>query len=84
MTNTLPSTRNAPVWLTVLLGVAAVVLIVVAVLYLVQPAHDLPSFFPGHTKHGTKTRTKHGIAAAVVAALVLGATWLSAGRKRAS
>lgn len=83
MTTTPASTRNAPVWLTALLGVVAVVLIVVAVLYLVQPAHDLPSFFPGHTQHGTKTRTKHGIAAAVVAAIVLALTWISAGRKRA-
>jgi hypothetical protein len=70
--------------LTVLLGVLAVVLIVVAVIYFAEPAHKLPSFFPGHTKHGTKVRVKHGIAAAVVAALVLVGAWISTGRKRAS
>jgi hypothetical protein len=78
------STRRAPAWLTVLLGVLAVVLIVVAVIYFAEPAHKLPSFFPGHTKHGTKVRVKHGIAAAVVAALVLVGAWISTGRKRAS
>jgi hypothetical protein len=70
--------RQVPTWVTVLLGVLAVLIAIVAIVYFAEPAHQLPSFFPGHTKHGTRTRTKHGIAAAVVAALLLIATWLSA------
>ena len=84
MTSAQTSTRRAPAWVTVLLGVLAVVLIVVAVIYFAEPAHKLPSFFPGHTAHGTKVRLKHGIAAAVVAALALVGAWISTGRKRAS
>jgi len=44
-----------------------VLLIVVAVIYFVQPAHSLPSFFPGHVSatdaEATHHHTKHGIAA---------------------
>ena len=75
--------RQVPTWMTVILGVLAVVVAVVAIVYFAEPAHQLPSFFPGHTKHGTRTRTKHGIAAAVVAGLLLLATWFSA-RKRSN
>jgi amino acid permease len=78
------TTRQAPKWVTVLLGVLAVLLLAVAVIYFVEPAHQLPSFFPGHTRHGTKARVKHGVAAAVVAALLIAATWFSAARKRAT
>jgi drug/metabolite transporter (DMT)-like permease len=84
VTSTRPSVRNAPTWVTLLLGLLGVVLIVVAIVYLAEPAHKLPSFFPGHTAHGTRARTKHGIAAAVVAVLVLAAAWLTSGRKRAN
>ena len=71
-------------WVSVLLGVLAVLLTVVAVIYFVEPARDLPSFFPGHTPHGTRARVKHGLAAAVVAALVAAAAWFTATRRRAS
>lgn len=76
------NTRRAPAWVPVVLGVIGLILVVVAVIYFAEPAHKLPSFFPGHTPHGTKARTKHGIAAAVVAALVLIAAWFTTGRKR--
>jgi drug/metabolite transporter (DMT)-like permease len=76
------SARRAPLWLSVLLGVIGVLLIVIAVLYFVEPAHQLPSFFPGHTVHGNRPRTKHGIAALVVGLVVLAGAWLSSGRRR--
>lgn len=76
------TTRKTPVWITALLVVLAVVVGIVAVVYFVEPAHKLPGFFPGHTPHGTKARVKHGVAAAVVAGLLLVAAWFSAARKR--
>ncbi|MGH8861106.1 MAG: hypothetical protein ACRDVG_07700 [Jatrophihabitantaceae bacterium] len=82
MTTARSSDRKAPVWVTALLGVLALVLIVVAVLYFAEAADKLPSFFPGHTAHGQKARTKHGIAAAVVAVIVIIAAWFSGSRKR--
>lgn len=82
MTTTSSTARTAPIWVSVILGVAAVALIVVAVLYFVEPAHSLPGLLPGHTAHGTRPRTKHGIAAAVVALIVLAGAWFTS-RKRA-
>jgi len=82
MTNPPTSDRNAPRWVALLLVLIAIVLAVVAVIYLVEPAHKLPSFFPGHTLHGKKARIKHGIAAAVVAVLALIGAWFASGRKR--
>lgn len=79
---TRPTDRNAPVWMSIILGVVAVALIVVAVMYLVEPAHQLPSFIPGHTAHGTRPRTKHGIAAAVVALIAVAGVWFGSRRKR--
>jgi NADH:ubiquinone oxidoreductase subunit 5 (subunit L)/multisubunit Na+/H+ antiporter MnhA subunit len=79
-----PATRNAPTWLTILLGVLGIVCVVVGIVYLAEPAHSLPSFFPGHTAHGTKPRTKHGVAAIVVGVILLLGAWLTTGKRRSA
>lgn len=77
--------RQSSVWIGVVLGVLGVILAIVAVMYFVEAARDLPSFFPGHTAHGAKARTKHGIAAAVVAAIVLAlGAWVGITSRRRS
>jgi hypothetical protein len=64
----------------VLLGV---LLIVVAVIYFAQPAHSLPSFFPGHVSAGSAEashhHSKHGIAALVVALACFAFAWFQSG-----
>jgi uncharacterized membrane protein HdeD (DUF308 family) len=69
----------------VLLGV---LLLVVAVIYFVQPAHSLPSFFPGHVSatdaEATHHHTKHGIAALVVALALFAFAWFQTGPKAQS
>jgi uncharacterized membrane protein HdeD (DUF308 family) len=66
----------------VLLGV---LLLVVAVVYFVEPAHSLPSFFPGHVSatdaEATHHHTKHGIAALVVALALFAFAWFQTGPK---
>jgi uncharacterized membrane protein HdeD (DUF308 family) len=66
----------------VLIGV---LLLVVAVVYFVQPAHSLPSFFPGHVSatdaEATHHHTKHGIAALVVALACFAFAWFQTGPK---
>ena len=63
--------------------VVGVLAIVVGVIYLTQPAHALPSFFPGHLAH---VRAKHirrgetGIGMGVV--LMIGGAWLVMTRTR--
>jgi Na+/H+ antiporter NhaD/arsenite permease-like protein len=64
----------------VLVGVA---LIVVAIIYFVEPEHSLPSFFPGHTSasaaEANHHHTKHGIAALVVALACFAFAWFQSG-----
>ncbi len=81
MTNSSP-TRNAPVWVSALLLVLAVVLVVVGVIYFADTAGKLPSFFPGHQAGSAHKHTKHGIAAIIVAVLALAGAWMAGGRNR--
>jgi NADH:ubiquinone oxidoreductase subunit 5 (subunit L)/multisubunit Na+/H+ antiporter MnhA subunit len=69
----------------VLLGI---LLIVVAIVYFVQPEHSLPSFFPGHTSatsaEANHHHTKHGIAALVVAIACFAFAWFQTGPRTGS
>lgn len=84
MTTPRSSARRAPVWVTALLALLGLICIVIGIVYFAEPAHSLPSFFPGHTAHGTKARTKHGIAAVVVGVVLLIGAWMTSGRRRAT
>jgi hypothetical protein len=56
----------------ILLGIA---LIVVAVVYFVLPADQLPGFFPGHEAGVTRIHMKHGLIAGGLGIIVLGVAW---------
>ncbi len=62
-----------------------VLLIVVGIVYFAQPAHSLPSFFPGHVSAASSEanhhHTKHGIAALVVALACFAFAWFQTGPK---
>jgi uncharacterized membrane protein HdeD (DUF308 family) len=62
-----------------------VLLIVIAIIYFVEPAHSLPSFFPGHVSatnaEAKHHHTKHGIAALVVALALFAFAWFQSGPK---
>jgi hypothetical protein len=60
----------------VLLGA---VFLVVAIVYFVEPAGSLPSFFPGHEAGSSHHHAKHGIAALVVAAACFVFAWFQSG-----
>jgi hypothetical protein len=68
--------------------VLGVLLLAVAVVYFVEPAHSLPSFFPGHVSAGdaeaSHHHTKHGIAALVVALACFAFAWFQTGPKTQS
>ena len=68
--------RRALIAPAVVLGV---VLLVVAVVYFVDTASSLPSFFPGHQAGSTHHHTKHGIAALVVALGCFVFAWFQTG-----
>ena len=64
-----------------------IVLVVIAIIYFVTPAHSLPGFFPGHTSASSAEanhhHTKHGIAAIVVALACFAFAWFQSGPKTA-
>jgi hypothetical protein len=68
-----------------LAALAGVILVAIAIVYLVQPAHDLPSFFPGHVsatdKEASTHHVKHGIAALVLALAAFALAWFALGPK---
>ena len=66
-------------WLTLAAVVVGVALIVVAVVYWVEPARSLPGFFPGHESGSDHHHAKHGIAAFVVGLACLAFAWFQSG-----
>ena len=56
-----------------ILTVLGVVLLVVAAVYFMMPADQLPTFFPGHAAGDAHVHTKHGIVAAVAGVVLLAA-----------
>jgi NADH:ubiquinone oxidoreductase subunit 5 (subunit L)/multisubunit Na+/H+ antiporter MnhA subunit len=80
-----PTTLRKLVIPAVILGV---VLVIVAIVYFVEPAHSLPSFFPGHVSasnsEASHHHTKHGIAALVLALACFAFAWFQSGPKTSS
>ena len=58
-----------------ILTVLGLVLIVVAVVYFVVPADQLPSFMPGHEAGVARVHMKHGIVSGVAGVILLAAGW---------
>jgi hypothetical protein len=58
-----------------ILSLLGVVLLIVAAVYFMMPADQLPSFFPGHEAGVTRMHTKHGIVAAVAGVALLAGGW---------
>jgi hypothetical protein len=55
------------------LTLLGVVLLVIAAVYFLVPADQLPGFFPGHEAGVTHAHTKHGIVAGVIGLILIGA-----------
>jgi hypothetical protein len=62
------------------LTLLGVVLLIVAAVYFLVPADQLPAFFPGHEAGLTRVRIKHGIVSGIVGLVLLGAGVLSGRR----
>ena len=59
------------------LTLVGVVLLVVAAVYFVLPADQLPGFFPGHEDGVARMHYKHGIASGVAGVVLLAAgVWM--------
>ena len=55
------------------LTLIGVVLLIVAAVYFLVPADQLPSFFPGHEAGDAHVHTKHGIVAGVIGLVLIAA-----------
>ena len=55
------------------LSLLGVVLLVVAAVYFLLPADQLPGFMPGYAADDAHVHTKHGIVAGVAGLVLLGA-----------
>jgi hypothetical protein len=58
------------------------ILIIVAIVYWVEPAKSLPGFFPGHKAGSNHHHVKHGIAAFLVGLACFAFAWFRSGPKR--
>ena len=59
------------------LNLLGVVLLVVAAVYFLLPADQLPGFFPGHEDGVARMHTKHGIVSGVAGIVLLAAgVWM--------
>jgi hypothetical protein len=56
-----------------ILTLLGVVLLVVAGVYFVVPADQLPGFFPGHETGVARMHTKHGVVAGVAGVVLIAA-----------
>jgi hypothetical protein len=68
--------HRALTWGAIAVGVA---LIVLAVVYWMEPASSLPSFIPGHEAGSAHHHVKHGIAAFFVGVALLVYAWFQTG-----
>lgn len=59
----------------IIITLLGVVLLIVAGVYFLLPADQLPSFLPGHEAGVTHIHTKHGMVAAVAGIVLLGTGW---------
>ena len=63
--------------MNLILTLLGVVLLVVAAVYFLLPADQLPGFFPGHEAGVTRVHTKHGVVAGVAGLVLLAAgVWM--------
>jgi hypothetical protein len=68
--------------LTGLAVVVGILLIVIAIVYWVEPAKSLPGFFPGHEAGSSHHHVKHGIAAFLLGVACLVFAWFRSGPNR--
>ena len=61
-----------------ILTLLGVVLLVIAAVYFLMPADQLPGFFPGHEAGVMRMHYKHGIVSGVVGVVLLMVGWLMA------
>jgi uncharacterized membrane protein HdeD (DUF308 family) len=60
-----------PPLVKVVLVVLGILAVIAGIIYLVEPVHSLPSFFPGHASHGQLHHHTRGYIAIAVGIILL-------------
>jgi hypothetical protein len=61
---------------------AALVLVVLGIVYFVEPAKSLPNWLPGHEAGSAHHHVKHGLAALFLGLACLVYAWFATGKKQ--
>ncbi len=69
--------------LNIVAGLLGIVLLIIAVVYWINPASSLPSFFPGYDPSLATHHIKHGIGAFILALGAFAFVWFQTGKKSA-
>ena len=60
-----------------ILTMLGVVLLIIAAVYFLVPADQLPGFFPGHETGASRVHSKHGVVAGVAGVvLIVAGMWM--------
>ncbi|HSW97877.1 MAG TPA: hypothetical protein VLF89_08685 [Candidatus Saccharimonadales bacterium] len=70
--------------LSVIAIILGLVLIIAGVVYFLEPARYLPSFFPGYDRSLMAHHYKHGIGSVLLGIACLIFAWFQSGKKKAS
>jgi hypothetical protein len=71
---------NKPmIWVAALVGI---VLLVLAVVYWIEPAGSLPAFLPGYEAGSPHIHFKHGLGALILALALFAFAWFQTGPRR--
>jgi hypothetical protein len=68
--------------LALIAGILGLILIAIAFVYWIEPAHALPGFFPGHQSGSNHHHTKHGLAAFLLGLACFAFAWFASGKKK--
>jgi uncharacterized membrane-anchored protein YitT (DUF2179 family) len=71
-------------WLAIAAVILGIILVIVGIVYWIEPASSLPGFFPGHDAGSSEHHIKHGIAAFVVGLALFVFAWFSLGKKKSA
>jgi hypothetical protein len=74
---------NDRLWVALAI-VLGIILLILALIYWVEPASSLPSFLPGHDAGSSHHHVKHGIAAFLLGVACFVFAWFKSGPKRAT
>jgi hypothetical protein len=70
--------------INVLLVVAGAVLVLLALVYFIEPAKSLPSLLPGHEAGSTHHHVKHGLAALLLGLGAFVLAWFRSGPRHSA